>query len=64
MTKGRLPEWCGTELTVKHMLTKCRKCEKLKKYEMPENLKVLLGPECPKNKIVGYLNKANLIKEI
>ena len=34
-----------------------------KKYGLYENLKVLLDPDSPKNKIVGYLNEANLIKE-
>ena len=65
MTKGRPPECCGTELTVEHILTKCKKYEELRrKYELPENLKVLLGPECPKNKIIGYLNETDLIKKI
>ena len=65
MTKGRPPECCGTELTVEHILTKCKKYEELRrKYELPENLKILLGPECPKNKIIGYLNETDLIKKI
>ena len=64
MTKGRLLECCGFEITVEHLLTKCKKYEELrKKYGLPENLQILLGPKYPKNKIVGYLNKANLINE-
>ena len=65
MTRGRPPECCGSELTVEHIMTKCKKYKDLRrKYELPEDLTVLLGPECPKEKIIAYLTEANLINEI
>ena len=65
MTRGRPPECCGTELTVEHFMIKCKKYEDLrKKYGLPEDLTVLLGPECPKEKIIAYLTETSLINEI
>ena len=65
MTKGRHPECHNSELTVDHTLTKCIKYEELrKKYELPENVKMMLGPETPKDKIIGYLNESNFINKI
>ena len=52
MTRGRSPVCCGSELTVEHMITKCKKYEDLrKKYGLPEDL-----TECPKDKIFAYRN--------
>ena len=65
MTRGRPPECCDTELTVDHLLIKCRKLKELRrKHELPNDLKVLLGRDCPKDRIIGYLSEANLIDDI
>ena len=65
MSRERSPECCNSEITVEHILTKCRKYEELRrKYRLPEDLKILLGPECPKDRIIGYLSESTLINEI
>ena len=65
MTRGRPPECCGTQLTVDHLLTKCEKLKELRtKYELPNDLKVLLGRDCPKDRIIRYLSEAKLKDDI
>ena len=62
MTRGRHTECCGSELTVEHIMTKCKKYKDLRrKYELPEDLTVLLGPECPKEKIIAYLTETSAV---
>ena len=65
MTRGRSPEYCGSELTVEHIMTKCKKYKDLRrKFELPKYLTVLLGQECPRDKIIAYLTETNQINEI
>ena len=52
-TRGRPPECCGYELAIEHIMTKLKKYEDLRKRrDLPEDLTVLLDPECPKDKII------------
>ena len=48
MTRGRSPVCCGSELTVEHMITKCKKYEDLrKKNKLAWRFDSVVGPRMP-----------------
>ena len=64
MTRGRPPECCNTSLTIEHLLLRCTKHTNLRrKHNLPKDLKDLLGPDSPKDKIMLFLKKAGVYEE-
>ena len=68
MSRGRPPEHpecCNVRLTVRHLLLECNKTEELrKKHRLPNDIKRLLGQECPKDRLFAFLTEANLLDKI
>lgn len=56
---------CGTELSVKHILTKCRQYTDLDKLNIPSNLDTALGPNIDTtNLLLTILRKSELFNLI
>jgi|UniRef100_A0A2S2Q3Z4 hypothetical protein len=55
---------CGTQLTVKHILTECRQCEILRsENNIPGQLHESLGPQLEAtNNIINFLKQTDLYK--
>ena len=68
MSRGRPPDppmCCNTRLTVKHLLLDCDKYIQYRlKYKLPGDIEDLLGPECPKDDLIGYLRETELMTGI
>ena len=64
MSRGRPPECCSTTLTIEHLLLRCIKLSNLRReYNLPKDLKDLLGPDSPKDKIIKFLKEAARVYE-
>ena len=68
MSRGRPPECpqCGlTPLTTEHLLIECQSTKQIRdQLKLPDDLRRLLGEECPTAPLIEYLKELQILDEI